>query len=193
MSRARIKPKDSLHFKTDPAVYTVIVQHQREFARAAADALESGEPFDELRLEVVAVLRARAVQPWRGARPKGAPADRGPERAAIIAAADAIERREPFDASTVAKALRAWAGTLKATPPEPNKNHTIDHAQVALRWHAQKRARDVSDYQLRKELSADYGVDASTIKDAVVGYGGAADSFIARLIALGAKWKRGNK
>jgi hypothetical protein len=117
MNRARIKPKGSLDFKIDARTYAGTAQQQRELIRAAADAIEAGEPFDELRLEVIAVLRARAEQPWRGARPKGAPADRGPERAAIIAAAEAIKSREPFNASTVAKALREWAGKLKATSP----------------------------------------------------------------------------
>jgi hypothetical protein len=38
----------------------------------------------------------------------------------------------------------------------------------------------VSDYQLRKELSAEYKVNPTTIKDAVAGYGGAVERLIAR-------------
>lgn len=175
MTRKRADIRQHGQFNVDPERYASVAQHQRQFIRAAADRIEAGESFHPLQLEVAAALRARAAQPWRGRRPSGAAASREPERDAIRAAADSIEAGEPFNTALVAKALRAWAKSLKPTPrPRRGQPPTVDHAAIALEWELGLRRGVLSGNKLRGQLAEKYGVDESTIKEAVNACGAAA-------------------
>lgn len=187
------KPQPHLHFRPDGQQYAEVVQHQCLLIHTAADSIEAGEPFDEVRQEVVAVLRARAKQKWKGRPPKGAPPSREPERTAIRAAADRIEAGASFDAVVVTKALRAWANSLKSTlPPELGAPSKVDHASIALEWMARKRRKkDISDFELREELALEFDVDVSTIDYAVAKYGSPAERLLWKLFEVfGARWEK---
>ncbi|WP_426690001.1 hypothetical protein [Rhodanobacter ginsengiterrae] len=174
-----------------PLSHGEVVLIQRKTAREFADCIERGETFSVV--DVVAMLRARADQKWRGRRPDGAPASREPERSAIRSEADKIEAGEPFDAQLVANALRRLARALPSTPrPTQGRPTKVDHAAIALEFEAQRLQRpDVSTFQLTGELAEKYGVDESTITAANVACGDRARRhFKAFLCDFGARWDK---
>lgn len=191
MTRKREDIEKHGRLKPSPLSYGEVVLIQRRSACAFADCIERGEAFSVV--DVVAVLRARADQKWRGRRPNGAPASRKPERDAIRSEADNIEAGEPFNTVLVANALRRWARALASAPPPTQGRPTkVDRAAIALEFEAQRLQRPgVSAFQLTGELAEKYGVDVSTITQANIACGDRARRhFKALLCDFGARWDK---
>lgn len=185
MTRKRSDIPKHGRFNTDGS-HTAVAQGQRRDARMLAACIERGEPVSVP--DVVHMLRARALQRWRG-RPSSAHANK---KAAIQHAADCVERGEPFDATLAAEALRGWADALPVRPPpRRGKPPKVDQAVIALEFEAQRRRREVSDACIIGELAEKYDVDVSTIKEARIACGDAARRhFDAMLHSFGAHWEK---
>jgi hypothetical protein len=185
MTRKRADIAKHGRFNGNPAQDANTARLQRISARIMADSVERGELVSVP--DSVAMLRACAMQPWRGRPSKGT--TQSMQRAAIVRAADCIERGEPFNVETVAGALRRWAKSRRNAPARVGRPPKVDHAAVALEFESQRRRRDVSDARIIRELAEKYDVDVSTIKEARIACGDAAQRHFDVLFAnFGAKW-----